>query len=216
MKESKSNDVAICHNVKATNVEWLTIKEMVGLPGMPGTKQGCNQKMSDNKKLLANPALKKQVPGSKAFAYHWSLLPVETRDYWSVIHDLPMNIDDAEELDELKRLSYRNLPPNLAKGAQSMNVMGERGIKSMSMMERDAERDCKLIIDVYLALPSDNDKRKLLATVLGYAAELLKHPDTTESTAENDTQSKEILLQSDLNENSSSAPDVSAQNKKAG
>lgn len=57
---------------------YLTIKELVGLPGMPGTIQGCHYALG---KLKAQaPDLVRRRCGSKALEFHIELLPNETQE----------------------------------------------------------------------------------------------------------------------------------------
>ncbi|WFX01695.1 DNA-binding protein [Citrobacter braakii] len=57
---------------------YLTIKELVGLPGMPGTIQGCHYALG---KLKAQaPDLARRRSGSKALEFHIELLPNETQE----------------------------------------------------------------------------------------------------------------------------------------
>lgn len=76
---NKNNQVDIGDNEKTTKREWLTIQEMVGLPGMPTTAQGCHKMMS--KAVADHPELKRKVSGSKASEFHFSALPSETQAF---------------------------------------------------------------------------------------------------------------------------------------
>lgn len=57
---------------------FLTINELVGLPGMPGTVQGC--RMALKKRISERPELVRKREGSKANEYHIDALPVDTQD----------------------------------------------------------------------------------------------------------------------------------------
>lgn len=76
---NQNNQVDIGDNVKTTKREWLTIQEMVGLPGMPTTAQGCHKMMA--KAIAEHPELKRKVSGSKASEFHYSTLPIETQTF---------------------------------------------------------------------------------------------------------------------------------------
>jgi putative transposase len=56
---------------------FLTIKELVGLPGMPGSIQGCHYVLGKIKVLT--PDLVRKRDGSKAFEYHIDCLPAEAQ-----------------------------------------------------------------------------------------------------------------------------------------
>ncbi|SUW63854.1 Uncharacterised protein [Buttiauxella agrestis] len=68
--------VDIDQNKDSLISEWLAIKEMIGLPGMPGSAQGCHKMMV--RMTRDNPEAKRKIPGTKAYEYHFSLLPRET------------------------------------------------------------------------------------------------------------------------------------------
>lgn len=57
---------------------FLTIKELVGLPGMPGTIQGCHYVLGKVKNLT--PDLVRKRNGSKAHEYHVDCLPTEAQE----------------------------------------------------------------------------------------------------------------------------------------
>lgn len=56
---------------------WLTAKESVGLPGLPGTEH--NIRNSLNKRSGENEALRRRRIGTKAFEYHVDCLPAEAQ-----------------------------------------------------------------------------------------------------------------------------------------
>ncbi|MGQ6549747.1 Mu transposase C-terminal domain-containing protein [Serratia sp. IR-2025] len=57
---------------------FITVNELVGLPGLPGTQQGIRYAMN---KLAANsPELMRKRPGTKAFEYHIDCLPEQARE----------------------------------------------------------------------------------------------------------------------------------------
>lgn len=57
---------------------WLTAKESVGLPGLPGTEH--NIRNSLNKRAGENEALRRRRTGTKAFEYHVDCLPAEAQE----------------------------------------------------------------------------------------------------------------------------------------
>ena len=57
---------------------FLTINELVGLPGMPGTVQGCRKALK--KRISERPELARKREGSKANEYHIDALSVETQE----------------------------------------------------------------------------------------------------------------------------------------
>ncbi|ECR7610252.1 hypothetical protein F2C03_06785 [Salmonella enterica] len=73
----KINKVDFDDDRKTTQREWFTIRDMVGLPGMPTTAQGCHKMLS--KAAESHPELKRKISGSKAYEFHRSLLPTETQ-----------------------------------------------------------------------------------------------------------------------------------------
>lgn len=76
---NKNNSVDIDDNEKTTRAEWFTIREMIGLPGMPTSAQGCHKMMS--KIVAEHPELKRKIQGSKAFEFHYTALPADTQAY---------------------------------------------------------------------------------------------------------------------------------------
>lgn len=57
---------------------FITVNELVGLPGLPGTQQGIRYAMN---KLAANsPELMRKRSGTKAIEYHIDCLPADARD----------------------------------------------------------------------------------------------------------------------------------------
>ncbi|HCJ0148055.1 TPA: hypothetical protein NQG57_000979 [Salmonella enterica subsp. enterica serovar Infantis] len=73
----KINKVDLVDDVKTTQCEWFAIKDVIGLPGMPTTAQGCHKMLS--KAAEQHPDLKRKIQGSKAYEFHRSLLPSETQ-----------------------------------------------------------------------------------------------------------------------------------------
>ncbi|MTH47503.1 Mu transposase C-terminal domain-containing protein [Intestinirhabdus alba] len=57
---------------------WLTAKESVGLPGLPGTEH--NIRNSLNKRAGENELLRRRRSGTKAFEYHVDCLPAEAQE----------------------------------------------------------------------------------------------------------------------------------------
>lgn len=57
---------------------FLTINEVVGLPGMPGTVQGCRKAIK--KRTDGNQGLVRNREGTRAQEYHIDVLPLETQE----------------------------------------------------------------------------------------------------------------------------------------
>uniref|UniRef100_UPI000AAB24D8 DNA-binding protein n=2 Tax=Serratia TaxID=613 RepID=UPI000AAB24D8 len=57
---------------------FLSVNELVGLTGLPGTAQGVRYLL--NKSAGESSALKRKREGSKAFEYHIDCLPAEARE----------------------------------------------------------------------------------------------------------------------------------------
>lgn len=57
---------------------FVTVNELAGLPGVPGTPQGIRAMM--NKRISDNPDLVRKRNGSKAFEYHIDCLPQDAQD----------------------------------------------------------------------------------------------------------------------------------------
>ncbi|MGK3122876.1 Mu transposase C-terminal domain-containing protein [Candidatus Pantoea formicae] len=56
---------------------FVTVNELAGIPGLPGTQQGL--RLSLNKRASGTPDLVRKRAGSKAFEYHVDCLPEEAR-----------------------------------------------------------------------------------------------------------------------------------------
>ncbi|MGK0706507.1 Mu transposase C-terminal domain-containing protein [Yokenella regensburgei] len=57
---------------------FVTVNEIMGLPGLPGTQQGL--RFTLNKRAAGSPALVRRRQGTKAFEYHVDCLPEQARE----------------------------------------------------------------------------------------------------------------------------------------
>lgn len=57
---------------------FVTVNEIIGLPGLPGTQQGL--RFTLNKRAAGSPALVRRRQGTKAFEYHVDCLPEQARE----------------------------------------------------------------------------------------------------------------------------------------
>ncbi|EAB1775272.1 hypothetical protein EG069_19555 [Salmonella enterica] len=119
MKKYKSNQVAQSNETKATEVEWLTIKDMPGLPGMPTTTQGCQKLIKKQLEMKGDDTLKRKLPGGKAFIYHYSLLPWEALDYWAERHNIKNIQLDAQQYEAATR-RQEQLPGQIPKATKEL------------------------------------------------------------------------------------------------
>ncbi|STV62419.1 Mu DNA-binding domain [Klebsiella pneumoniae] len=56
---------------------FVTVNELIGIPGLPSTVQGL--RLTLNKRASGSPELVRKREGSKAFEYHVDCLPEEAR-----------------------------------------------------------------------------------------------------------------------------------------
>ncbi|MBE4281227.1 hypothetical protein HJ072_19205, partial [Vibrio parahaemolyticus] len=82
---------------------WYLVKDLVGIPGMPGTEQ--NVRLSLNK--LAKDDQKRKRQGTKAFEYHIDCLPAETR--MALMQQIAKEEADKSQSAETREMSSAEL-----------------------------------------------------------------------------------------------------------
>ncbi|MGL9774422.1 MAG: DNA-binding protein [Sodalis sp. (in: enterobacteria)] len=129
---------------------FVTVSELVGLPGLPGTLQGL--RWSLNMRTANSPDLVRKRSGTKAFEYHIDCLPEQTREiikqrhYKSLIAQSPAQ-PVAESLkpstaiksrDELAIM--RQCPALLERKVQALNDQQKQIADARMMLAQEVVR----------------------------------------------------------------------------
>ena len=129
--------------------EWFTTNELLGLPGMPGTKQGIT-KMAGRENWQRN---KPSGVKGRAYVYHIDSLPVETQTYFR------SEVLQAKEIEPLN---------NYSKDCDTLlDRLGVDGVAFLAELVRRKGADAVLLseqtrqIALMLEILSSDDRKEI-------------------------------------------------------
>lgn len=129
---------------------FLSVSELVGLPGLPGTAQGVRWTL--RKSTGSSPDLMRRRPGTKAFEYHIDCLPERTREE---IKLRQLNSLLTAEKKVVKTAVKGDLNPRV-KPKHELDLMRQcpallqRSTNNLTTLQRDiADARATLVIEVF-------------------------------------------------------------------
>ncbi|WP_390900121.1 DNA-binding protein, partial [Yersinia rohdei] len=129
---------------------FLSVNELIGLPGMPGTAPGVRAAL--NKRAGSSLELKRKRAGTKAFEYHIDCLTEQQQD---VVRERHLNSLLAVEKKAVKSAVNSDLNPRV-KPKHELDLMRQcpallqRSTNNLTTLQRDiADARATLVIEVF-------------------------------------------------------------------